>query len=319
MPTKRKPRRKKAEPRSVGLAARDTRAAQTNEIAELRDAVDADGGAVVGEYREPFGGTSLLLVTLPIEQVEPTPYQRDASAPHVKRLMNVIEKIGRFLDPIIAVRHEGKYWTPNGNHRLQAMKQLGAKSVTALLIPDAEVAYKILALNTEKAHNLREKSMEVIRMARAMASDAGRRMKESDGAFEFEEPSLLTLGLCYEERGRLSGSAYQSILRRIDSFSDEPIGKALEARRRRADKVLALDDAVSAVVAKLKERGLTSPYLKPFVVARVNPIRFSKSTEFDFDEVIDKALASAKKFNVEKVKPDDVARTGGAPPPPDEQ
>ena len=84
--------------------------------------------------------------------------------------MGVIEKIGRFLDPIIAVRKDEQYWTPNGNHRLQALKKLGAKTIVALLVPDADVAFKILALNTEKAHNLREKSLETIRMARALAA-----------------------------------------------------------------------------------------------------------------------------------------------------
>ena len=66
------------------------------------------------------------------------------------------------LDPIIMVRHDDRYWTPNGNHRLQALRKLGAKSVTALVVPEPEIAFKILALNTEKAHNLREKSLEAI-------------------------------------------------------------------------------------------------------------------------------------------------------------
>ena len=64
------------------------------------------------------------------------------------------------------------YWTPNGNHRLQALKKLGYRAVTALVVPDADIAFKILALNTEKAHNLREKSLETIRMARALAKDS---------------------------------------------------------------------------------------------------------------------------------------------------
>ena len=88
--------------------------------------------------------------------------------------MKVIETLQRFLDPIIVVRHDDRYWTPNGNHRLQAMRRLGAKAIVALLIPDAQIAYQILALNTEKAHNLREKSLETIRMARALAGDIAR-------------------------------------------------------------------------------------------------------------------------------------------------
>ena len=94
--------------------------------------------------------------------------------------------------------------------------------------------------------------------------------------------------------------------------------KALKERDRRGAKVLTLDDGVARVVDALKKKGLTSPYLKPFVVARINPIRFSKSTEFDFDEVMDKMIASAAKFNVERVKQEDVAKVGGAPPVEDE-
>ncbi len=184
--------------------------------------------------------------------------------------------------------------------------------MTALVVPDADVAFKILALNTEKAHNLREKSLETIRMARALATD--RDAHESSYAFEFEQPSFLTLGLCYEDRPRFSGGAYQSILKRTDAFRDEPIAAALKERERRARKVLKLDDAVVGVVEKLKAKGLTSPYLKAFVVARVNYTRFVKSPTIDFDDAFDKITASAQKFNVEKVKQDDVAKAGGGPP-----
>lgn len=302
-------RRRKAAAGSVGLSAEQVCSGATDE--KLAAQVVADGGAVVGSYRDPLGGKLVLLVALPIDRVEPTPYQRDPSDAHVKRLMTVIEKVGRFLDPIVMIRHDGNYWTPNGNHRLQAMRKLGAKSIVGLLVPEPEVAFKILALNTEKAHNVKEKSLETIRMARALGEQkAG---KEADYAFEFEQAPYLTLGAAYEERRALSGGAYHPVLRRIDDFLDEPMPRALRERERRGGKVLKLDDAVSRVVTALKSKGLTSPYLKPFVVARVNPIRFSKSTEFDFDEVLDKMIAAAGRFNVDRVKQEDVAKIGGAP------
>ena len=305
-------RRKKAAASSVGLTTAETANANDAGLEALATLVAADGGAVVGRYREPFGGTPLLIAALPIDKVEPTPYQRDPSDTHVKRLMGVIESIGRFLDPIVAVREDGQYFTPNGNHRLQALKKLGVKTVIALLVPDPDVAFKILALNTEKAHNLKEKSLETIRMARALAKRDGATPESSFG-FEFEQPAFLTLGPCYEERPRLSGGAYQSILRRIDVFLDEPMADAIKERARRAKKILKLDDAVSEAVEKLKARGLTSPYLKAFVVARVNYTRFSKATSFDFDETIDKITASAAKFNADRVKQEDVAKSGGGP------
>ena len=332
-------RRKRVGAKSVGLSAPETAEVKDAATDALAAEIAADGGAVIGTYRDPFGGTPAILAALPIDRVEPTPYQRDPSEPHVKRLMTVIETLGRFLDPIITVRQgdgsgqsgaggeapaqrrspggvQGappiKYWTPNGNHRLQAMRKLGAKSVIALIVPDAEVAFKILALNTEKAHNLKEKSLETIRMLRALADDRPSR-EEREFAFEFDQPAFLTLGAAYEQRARLSGGAYHSLLRRIEDFLDERLPRAVKERERRAGLVLAIDDEVGAIVDRLKKRGLTSPYLRPFVVARINPIRFSTSTEFDFDDVLKRMEKNAAKFNVDKIRQEDVVRAGGGP------
>ena len=306
-------RRKKVGAKSVGLAATETSSSGDAAVSALATEIASDGGAVLAEYREPFGGTPVVLAALPIDRVEPTPFQRDPSQPHVKRLMTVLETLGRFLDPIIAVRHDDSYWTPNGNHRLQAMRKLGAKAVVALVIPDPDVAFKILALNTEKAHNLKEKSLETIRMLRALA-DARTGKIERDFVFEFDQPTFLTLGAAYEQRPRLSGGAYQSLLRRIDAFLDERLPAALRERERRASRILAIDDQVGRIVDRLKKKGLTSPYLRPFVVARINPIRFSTSTEFDFDDVLDRMEKQAVKFNVDKIRQEDVVRAGGGGP-----
>jgi len=302
-------RRKTATAKTVGLTAAETleggAAAET-----LARRIEADGGAVLARYREPFGGTPLVLAALPIDRVEPTPFQRDPSLPHVKRLMTVLETLGRFLDPVIAIHQDEGYWTPNGNHRLQAMRKLGAKTIVALVIPDPDVAFKILALNTEKAHNLKEKSLETVRMLRALA-EARTGRNEREYAFEFDQPSFLTLGAAYEERPRLSGGAYQSLLRRIDDFQDERLPAALRERERRAARILRIDDQVGKIVERLKKKGLTSPYLRPFVVARLNPIRFSTSTEFDFDDVLDRMEKNAATFNVDKIRQQDVVRAGG--------
>ena len=305
-------RRKRVTAKSVGLSAAETAEVDDAPTRALASQIADDHGAVLALYREPFGGTPAVIAALPIDIVEPTPYQRDPSQPHVKRLMNVIETLGRFLDPIIAVRQNGTYWTPNGNHRLQALRKLGARSVVALVIPDPEIAFKILALNTEKAHNLKEKSLETIRMLHALAEERPSKA-EREFAFEFDQPAFLTLGAAYEERPRLSGGAYHSLLRRIDDFLDDRLPRALKERTRRAALVLSIDDEVGRIVDKLKKRGFTSPYLRPFVVARINPIRFSTSTEFDFDEVLGRMQKNASKFNVDKIRQEDIVRTGGGP------
>jgi ParB family chromosome partitioning protein len=287
-------------------------------VAELHREIEQDGGKVLSVYREPYGGHWLILAALPIELVEPTPYQRNLSDTHVRKLEGVIGKIGRFLDPLIAVRmirpdHAAKYWTPNGNHRLSAMRTLGARSIVGIVVPEASAAYQILALNTEKAHNLREKALEVIRMYKELAQlDEA---SEEAYVLEFEEPALITLGLCYEERPRFSGGAYYPVLKRVEEFLKKPLREAITSRQARARKVLGLDDAVVKQVDALKAKGLTSPYLKSFVVARVNPLRFrpKEAPPLSFDDALERMTQAAAKFNPDKIKMDDLAKSGGAP------
>ena len=142
-----------AEPRSRGIAPGEIGSgAPPPPVIRLAETIAADGGAVLAPYRDPLGGNWQILAALPIELVEPTPFQRDLSKPHVERLSAAMDKLGRYLDPMIVVRgREGgeggepiqsaPYWTPNGNHRLAALRQLGAKSVVAIVVPDIEVSW----------------------------------------------------------------------------------------------------------------------------------------------------------------------------------
>src|SRR5262249_17562016 len=169
-------KRRKPAGKSIGLEAKDILTTVTpSHVGELQEAIDKDGGKVLAAYREPFGGQWLVMAALPIEKVEPTPYQRNLSDSHMRRLESVLAKLGRFLDPITVFPKESKndetrYWTPNGNHRLSAMRTLGAKLIIAIVVPETAAAYHILALNTEKAHNLRERALEVIKMYQELAT-----------------------------------------------------------------------------------------------------------------------------------------------------
>jgi ParB family chromosome partitioning protein len=279
-------------------------------VEELTRAIEEDGGSVLATYRDPLGGHWQVLAALPIDRVEPTPFQRDLSEAHVGRVANAIDKLGRFLDPVIAVpADDGVYWSPNGYHRLAAMRELGAKSIVALVIPEPDVAHHILLLNTEKAHNLRERALEVVRLAEALAVMDDR--PETEFETEFEEAALVTLGLCYQQNGRFSGSAYHPILRRCDRLMRRSLPDAIMERRLRADKLLELNDLVNEAVASLKAKGMESPYLKAFVVARINPLRFQRKPTADFDETIDRMLGSARRFDAGKIRSDQVVRTGG--------
>ena len=309
-----KRRAKKAKAHTRGLLPAECRLDMLSGAAEeVRERVVKEGGEIIGTYRDPLGGGALLACVLPISKVEPTPFQRDLSDMHHKKLADVIDKTGIFLDPIICVTapKEG-FWTPNGMHRLMAMRRLGAKSITALVVPRREVAWEILALNTEKAHNLREKSLEVIRIYRGLLEEDPK-LAESGFAFYLEEASFVTLGICYEKNGKFAGGAYNSIVRRLEKFSDEPIAKALKGHEKHAELLMELDARVGEVVKKLKEKGFVSPYLRAFVVARINPLRWIQGEPPPLEEVLKTMTGRAAKFNAEKIKQEDLASAGGAP------
>lgn len=283
------------------------------EVAALAGYVRDAGGVPLGAYREPLGGKALLLAALPLAAVQPTPFQRDLSPTHAKRLAQKIDETGAFLDPLIVVRGEdGRLWTPNGRHRLAAAKVLGQRQITALISPDESLAYRILALNTEKAHNLKDRALEVIRMARNLAAREGRR-SEQDFAAQFEAPELLTLGLVYEDSPRFAGGAYSSFLKKVDRFGERSLAASLRERQGHAARLLEIDAQVKRIVGELQKRGFKSPYLRNYVVARINPVRFHKPKKNDakppmpIAQALTRMAAAAKSFRLESVSNADLA------------
>lgn len=316
----RKARRKQVEPGSTGLAPAEMAEGGDPELDGLEAAVNDAGGRILARYRDPVGGRPLALAALPLPRVAPTPFQRDLSDTHAKRLEDVVARLGVFLDPIVAVpvpaeraaeAGDVRFWTPNGYHRLTALGRLGARSVTALISPDPALAYRILALNTEKAHNVKERALEAVRMARGLAEiDASR--PESDFALELEDGSLVTLGFAYEQRARFAGGAYAPALEASDGFEQTALGDALAARERRAARLLAIDERVTEIMKDLKERGFDSPYLRNFVVARIRPFRPRGKPAPSPDALLDHMEKAAAKFDVGKIRAAQVAKTGGA-------
>ncbi len=302
-----------------GATARGLEAAQvaigmdSPEVTDLATLVRNAGGAPIGAYHEPLGGRALMLASLPLGAVQPTPFQRDLSPTHAKRLAQKIDETAAFLDPLIVVRgDDGRLWTPNGRHRLAAAKVLGLRQITALISPDESLAYRILALNTEKAHNLRDRSLEVIRMARSLAEhhpDA----RESQYATEFEAPELLTLGIVYEKASRFAGGAYSAFLKKVDRFNERPLPASLQERENYAARLLEIDAQVKRIMAALVAKGFKSPYLRNYVAARINPVRFHKVKKGEtkppmpLKEALTRMAAAAKSFKVESVSNRDLA------------
>jgi ParB family transcriptional regulator, chromosome partitioning protein len=297
-----------------GLAATEVALPIEHEdVASVVDLVRKAGGAPLGAYREPLGGRPLLLASLPFSAVQPTPFQRDLSPTHAKKLAGAIEATAAFLDPLIVVRGEdGRFWTPNGRHRLAAAKVLGLKQITVLISPDESLSYRILALNTEKAHNLKDKSLEVVRMAKNLARREPSRT-EASLASEFESAELLTLGLVYENNLRFGGGAYSPVLKKVDRLSNKALPAALRERSAYARRLEEIDHEVKRIVSELQARGMKSPYLRSYVVARINPVRFHKVKPGDRKPVMPIAqallrmLAAARKFDLSKVNMSDLA------------
>ena len=308
-----KKRARKAAAGSRGLMPGDCGLEDLDSVSlEVKARIEKEGGLVLAAYRDPLGKNPLILAVLPLDKVEPTPFQRDVSDMHHKRLADVIDKTGFFLDPIIAITApKTGFWTPNGGHRLAAMRRLGAKSLTALVVPKRELAWQILALNTEKAHNLKEKSLEVIRIYRGLIEEDSAKAEKSF-SFYLEEASFVTLGLCYEKVPRFSGGTYNSIVKRLSEFSSSSISTAFKTHQKFSEQLLDLDEKVAEAVAKLKAKGFISPYLKAFVVARINPLRWIQGEPPPLEEVLKTMRERAGKFNVDKIKQEDLASAGGS-------
>ena len=292
----------------------------SKDVAPLRTRVEQQGGVVLGAYRDPFAGTPLVLASLPLRRVTATPFQRDLSKTHADRLAEAIGAAGLFLDPVIAVPARDGFWSPNGRHRLEAARRLGMRAVTALLVPDEKLAYRILALNTEKAHNLRDRSLEVIRMARELAREQPR-SKEREHAVTFESPLFLTLGCVYAQRTRFAGSSYQSVLRKVDRFLESTLPAALRQREQWAVRLMDVDDRVAAHVKTMQERGMKSPYLRAVVVARINPMRWVPPTRkkdapppMSMAEALTRMAANVRKFDPASVRPGDLALVAALAP-----
>jgi ParB family chromosome partitioning protein len=275
----------------------------------LIEQVEHDGGHVLAVYQEPVGEHWQLFCLLPRGKVEASPYQRDVSPTHVKRLTEAVRKIDRFVDPILAVSPEpGVYWTPNGNHRRSALDRLKAAYVPAILVPEVEVAFQVRPLNTEKAHNLKEKSLEVIRMYRALAEQQPTSTEEA-WAFQFESAHFITLGLLYEQNRRFAGGAFAPILRRVDRFLGGTLRKGLGERAERAELVRAADETLGRVVARVRKRGINHPYVKNYLLARTTPLTRARKTLPSFEQTFRKLRDNLEDFDVTKVRYDEIQRS----------
>jgi ParB family transcriptional regulator, chromosome partitioning protein len=103
------------------------------------------------------------------------------------------------------------------------------------------------------------------------------------------------------------------VLKKVDRLTTKPLPAALREREGYAKRLAEIDTEVKRIVAELQARGMKSPYLRSYVVARINPVRFHKVKAGDKKPVMPIAqallrmFASAKKFDLAKVNMSDLA------------
>jgi ParB family chromosome partitioning protein len=130
---------------------------------------------------------------------------------------------------------------------------------------------------------------------------------------EFESAELLTFGIVYERSSRFAAGAYSSFLKKVDRFSERTLGASLREREGFASRLLQIEAQTKRIIQTLQKRGFKSPYLRNYVVARINPVRFHKSKKGDsrppmpLAQALTRMAAAARNFKLESVSNTDLA------------
>ncbi|MGC8981584.1 MAG: ParB/RepB/Spo0J family partition protein [Minisyncoccia bacterium] len=243
-------------------------------------------------FKDPYNRNDLELVIVPVSNLEVISHQRKPSNYHVKHLISSIERVG-FIVPLIVVKkedEEDKYVVIDGQHRLLAARELGIKELPVIIVPQ-KLAKLMMNFNIEKELNIREKSYVAIAVYREYL-ETKPDIIESDPEISdsIEQAYYVTLGIGYEKNEKLSGSSFESILKKSDFFLDLKITEAYEVRQKRSEKILVANDLVREIAQKIKDLGKWHPYIYQQIVSWANPYKRKRlPTEFDelFDEIIE--------------------------------
>lgn len=217
----------------------------------------------IAKFTEPVKKLDLELIYLNLNEVHIPPFQRDISDSLRKHLEIAIESLG-FLTPIVVTQVDGKFYVIDGQHRLEAMKSIGAREIIAISVP-SELYHHILSFNTEKPPTIREKSKQAYRLYMDIFKE-NPNVKEDDLFAHFKDPIYVTFGFALEEiDGKFPAGFYDNFVSKIDSFLPMPLTEAVEERRRRAR---ALVDLNSVVASKYSEFGWDNALMKGEIVRK---------------------------------------------------
>jgi hypothetical protein len=107
--------------------------------------------------------------------------------------------------------------------------------------------------------------------------------------------------------------AYRDPLGGRARFSERTLAAGLREREGFASRLLDIDAQTKRIIETLQKRGFKSPYLRNYVVARINPVRFHKAKKGDtkppmpLAQALTRMAASAKNFKVDSVSNSDLA------------
>jgi ParB family transcriptional regulator, chromosome partitioning protein len=257
-------------------------------------------------FKDPARKQEIAVTVVPMNKIEVISHQRKASDMHIKRIVASIEKIG-FVAPVVAVERDGKFVIIDGQHRYLAAHSLDLKQLPVVVVPE-ELARRMLTLNVEKEPNIRERSAVALAIYREIV-DEEPKVSEDDAEVvaAIDQAHYVTLGLGYEESGRLTGSAFEPILKKCDGFLDEAIAIAYEVRQQRAAKLVEAHNRVKSITAKLKEMGVWHEFVGAQIIGYANPLKRARK-QSSFDETFDKLL---KKLAELEEHPEKLKSAGG--------
>ncbi len=249
----------------------------------------------VGKVKEPLHGYTQEIGSISVNQLKVIEIQRGPSKAHIKRLVNSIKKIG-FVIPLIVVRRGEENIIIDGQHRFLAAKELGIRELPVIVMPD-KYSLNLMELNVEKQMSLRERthvSLNVYRMyldeSPIMSEDDGRIMDSIEFAY------YVTLGLAYEKKPRIFGSAYESILKKIDGFLSVQLMDALKEREKRAGTIVESDNLARETIAKIKELGIDHPFLYNQVISSCTPMKRKRKVKQTFEALFEALQKNLKEL-----------------------
>ncbi|MCS7183956.1 MAG: ParB N-terminal domain-containing protein [Patescibacteria group bacterium] len=250
------------------------------------------------KFNDPYKNYPLTITIVPIENLEVISHQRKPSQYHVKHLINSMERIG-FLVPLIVIEEkEGRYIIIDGQHRYLAAQELGIKELPVIIVPQ-RLAQLMMNFNIEKELNIREKAYVALAVYREYLNNQPQ-ILESDPEIidSLEQAYYITLGIAYEKSEKLTGSSFESILKKCDFFLDEKIIEAYQIRQKRAEKILIVNSLMKEIAQKIKDMGRWHPYVYNQIISWANPYKKKRlPTEFDelFSELINNIQEAREK------------------------